>query len=491
MAKGPTGVLELKLNTTTAQEQELDHRFAIAGRIKNVIINHAQKQLNILDNTKEFHKLRQEYHALKEAGVEDAIAPIKTKLNKMVEERGLSRTGLCAFVVKIGKKYSKYIDANTCQCLCDDVLDGIEKVLYGDGKHLHNKSFIEIVSLRGKNNKQGIRFKDGKLVWGKMVIQPQLRKKDIYARKALKNSVKYCRIVRKMLGTKWHYYLQIVYNGSPPEKHKPGKGPVGIDNGPSAFAVVGDNKVDLIPLGLETSKTDRQIEYIQQAMGRSLRANNPDRYNEDGTVKKGIRKRWIFSHRYKVLRRRLKSLSEREARRREQHAELIANSIMSMGDQFTTEPLSYSGLKKRAKKTTINETTGRSNSKKRFGSSINENAPGTVEVALKRKLGYFGLILQRVNLRTYRASQYDHIANTYTKKELNQRWTKIGNRWIQRDMYSALLLQSPNLDLESINRNAVSEKFESFCAMHDALITKLRSSDIHLPSCCGIHKEKK
>ena len=467
--------------------------------------------------------LRQAYHKYQEA--EDTVNLEKTKaeLNAMIEAEDLTKSGLEQIVKEQQHKYSKYIDSNTSQTIAAEVFKGVEKILYGNGQELHHKRLLDVTSISGKSNKQGIRFvasfhddlhskkpKDGKynksqikkmgrkhefasgmFVWGNLQIPVNVPKEDTYAREALKNPIKFCRIIRKMIGSRWHYYVQIVFKGTPPKQHEMGTGTVGIDNGPSCFAAVGEQDVKFEPLGVNTDKIDEQIIAIQQAMDRSRRATNPDRYNEDGTIKKGIRKPWVFSKRYKVLRRRLKGLYERRARIKKINAERIANELLAMGDNFISEPLNYSALKKRSKKeTTINKKTGRPNSKRRFGRSIPKNTPASVEAALERKLGYNGKTIARVDLQTYRASQYNHMTGEYKKKKLSQRWTKIGDTWIQRDMYSAFLLGCPNEDLKNIDQDKCKNKYENFLKLHNKHIENLKTSDIELPDCCGIHKVK-
>lgn len=521
MKDGPSFVLTLKLSATHQQEQELDHRFNVAWQIKNHIISCVQHKLNRLQYSAKYHLLRQDYHKYQETEDSVNLDRVKVELNAMIEAEGLTNNGLDKLVVEQQRKYKKYIDANSAQTIAEEVYNGVSKILYGNGQKLHHKRLNDMVSISGKTNKQGIRFipsfadevkvkkgeeltksqikkmgrrhefTSGMFVWGDLRIAVNVPKKDTYAREALKNPIKLCRITRKMLGSRWHYYVQIVFKGIPPQKHKMGEGTVGIDNGPSCFAVVGEKEVKFEPLGVNTDKIDKKIAAVQQAMDRSRRATNPDRYNEDGTVKRGIRGRWNFSNRYKVLQRRLKGLYERRARTKKENAERIANEILAMGDSFITEPLKYSALKKKSKKTTINKRTGRPNSKKRFGRSISRNTPASVEAALERKLGYHGKAIARVDLQTYRASQYNHVTGEYKKKKIKERWTKIGDRWIQRDMYSALLLACPNAELNGIDQNKCTNRYDSFLKIYLPYIEGLRNSDVELPDCCGIHRIKK
>ena len=60
---------------------------------------------------------------------------------------------------------------------------------------------------------------------------------------------------------------------------------------------------------------------------------------------------------------------------------------------------------------------------------------------IDRKLKYNSNEIHKVDTKTFKASQYNHITDTYNKKGLSQRGQEIlPNVWIQRDLYSAFLL---------------------------------------------------
>lgn len=487
----PVFTLQLKLNTTSRDEQILDKRFFYASKVKNVLVTHCKKCLNRLSGDPAYHALRQQYHDLKVAGKKAEAKVVSSQLNALITAVGLTKNDLEKYAKVQQHKYAKHLDANTVQAIAGDVFTGVEKVLYGNGRELHFQKALDCDTIRGKTNKQGIRFRRNRLLWNGLDIGVQLRKGDTYAREALKNPVKLCRIKRIILGSRWHYYIQLVLEGTPPEKHRPGKGDVGIDNGTSVFAVVSEDAVSIEPLGADVSDLEEKIVKVQQAIDRSMRATNPQNYAKDGTIKKG-RKRWDYSRRCRVLRRRLRGLYRRKAARIQQGSEQIANRILAQGNRFITEPVALKALQRRAKETSIDPKTGRPNKKKRFGKSIARHTPGAVLRALDRKLHYFGLQLEFVDLSSYRASQYDHTQDTYQKKSLSQRWVKINGRWVQRDLYSAFLLKYPAKGLKAPDRALCEAHFDKFLSLHDAYIAALQDPrcTIRLPSCCGIrHKQ--
>ena len=223
--------------------------------------------------------------------------------------------------------------------------------------------------MEGKNNAAGLRFRDKKLHWLGLCIQVRLHKKDWYVQEALQHKVKYCRIVRKPVGIRWHFYLQVVLEGIPPQKHRfLENGDVGIDPGVSTEAAVSGNGCILTELAPERPEIRKEIRRLQRRMNRSLRAANPENYHEDGTPKK--HKKWKKTRHYKQDQMRLKTLRRRNADTVKQSEEALADRILCVhGTDIHTEKMDYRALAARAKENRVTGK-GKHRSKKRFGSSI-------------------------------------------------------------------------------------------------------------------------
>lgn len=222
-SKTPSFILTLKLNTAEQDEKVLFKRFYIALFMKNRLIRHARKALASMRQNKEYRTLMSEYHAL--CGKTDKVSKhrrsdIGKSLSDMRADCGLSEYQFHAWIVEQQHRYKKSIDSNTAQKIATSVWSSVESVLFRKGKTIHFQKFDNLMSLEGKNNASGIRFKDGRLCWNGLTIQPQVRKGDVYAREALTHRVKYCRIVRKPMGITYHWYLQLILEGKPPVKHK-------------------------------------------------------------------------------------------------------------------------------------------------------------------------------------------------------------------------------------------------------------------------------
>ena len=308
-----------------------------------------------------------------------------------------------------------------------------------------------------------------------------------YEHQVLQDEICYCRIKRKFVRGKYKYYLQIILKGTPPLKINKdgeikrdiGNGVVGLDIGTQSIAIVSNTNVKLLELADRVNNIEKEKRKLLRYMDRSKRANNPDNFNENGTIKKQGNKKviWIKSKRYIKAQNQLKELYRKQADIREFQHQQLSNYILSLGDVIKVETMNYKGLQVRSKKTVKNEE-GKFKKKKRFGKSLANKAPAKLLTLLDNKLKYFGKELIKVNTREVKASQYNHLDGEYNKKKLSQRWNDLDGIKVQRDLYSAFLIQHINDDLKSINQEGCKEDFESFMILHNKEIDRLNSIDL-------------
>ena len=150
--------------------------------------------------------------------------------------------------------------------------------------------------------------------------------------------------------------------------------------------------------------------------------------------------------------------------------------------------MAWPSLTHRSKKTEFSEKTGKIKRKKRFGKSVANKAPASLIGILKLKcisLGLTGVVEVPMLLR---ASQYNHQSKDYEKKSLSQRWNDMpdGNR-IQRDLYSAFLLQHYNSQSESFDQETLERDYPQFVRLHNQTIQRL-SALPKIPSSIGIRR---
>ena len=129
--------------------------------------------------------------------------------------------------------------------------------------------------------------------------------------------------------------------------------------------------------------------------------------------KKG-KKTWNYSNHYKKLKAKHAELCRINATNRRLAINEDVNHLRSIGDVFITEPKNAAKLMKRASKTTVNDK-GKINKKKRFGRSIKNRCPDGFQAAVENRFKTSGGTYIEVP-NNYRASQYDHTADDYIKR---------------------------------------------------------------------------
>lgn len=326
-----------------------------------------------------------------------------------------------------------------------------------------------------------------------------------YQQEALKCGVKYCRITRKWVKTKWKYYAQFILEGYPPTKcdgngvmkHPVNQGRIGLDIGTQTLAISGKDICDLRVLAPSARAQARgltnEIARTQRAMDRSRRVTNPKYYNSDGTIKRLKRqhgqkqkRKWKYSKRYYRLRAKLRNLYRKLADIRKMEHNILANELLAYGNEFVVEDMNYKALQKRSKETKINAKTGRAHTKKRFGKSLSRCAPAMFISILNKKANRYGGSVIKVSTFETKASQFDHTDESYTKKRLSERMARLhSGEVVQRDLYSAFLLE--HIDIESLqyNMETLNSAFPAFLEMHENTKHRLQAVGSSLPASIG------
>ena len=486
----PSYVLTLKLDTNNRDEAILDKRFEICRKLYNSILGLGLKRFKAVSELKAYRKLRKELAELNKSYYKDENSK-KSKLNEKLRkekykeltnflgEYGINEYSLINEMTPMYKPFNKNIDNKTAQALASRAWKALDKLIYSNAERVNFIKFDELYSVEGKWNASGITYRDGFIKWNKLNLPVIIKNNDIYAQKAIQDRIKYCRIVRKLIRGEYKFYVQLVMEGFPPIKvNKDGEikrsigiGNVGIDIGTRTIAFSSKYDVKLLELCPEVENIQNTKTRLSRKLDRQRRSNNLNNYNEDGTIKRGIKLEWIKSNKYIKTQNALREIQRKQADIRKQSHEKLANYIISLGDRILVETMQFQGLQKRSKKTTKNKD-GKFNKKKRFGKSLSNKAPAKLIEIINRKLNYDGLKILKINTQKVKASQYNHFTNEYNKKELKDRWNE--DIEIQRDMYSAFLIMNVNNDLETINQDKCFETYDNFKILHDKEIIRLK-----------------
>lgn len=469
----PSFIIELELETSIKDEHILNKRIKLAIMLYNMALNYSNKRLKAVRADKEYRGLLNEKKRLKVKDNKGRTKAIDKRLKEIEVSYGYSENQTQKFVNKGYKHYDGInIGSHVVQKISSRAFKAVEKVKYGKAKRVRFKSIdVDEFSVENKVNGTNITYRDGNLTWAGLELECKTNKKNNYILEGLKSRTKYCRIIRKQIRGRNRFYVQLIQEGYPPKKNNRTVGnntSVGLDIGPSTIAIVSNEYVGLH--NLSNHKLDnhkKEIRCLQRAMDRSRRSTNPDNYNGDGTIKKG-RKTWIYSNNYKRLKHRLNKIHRKLRINRSIDHEKLANFIISLGTDVRVETLNIQSWQKKAKKTTTNKNNGKTNKKKRFGKSILNNAPSLLLAKINRKLTYENEKLKKINTIECKASQYNHIDDSYKKKKLNERIAIVGDYVIQRDIYSAFLIKNTVNTLDKISRIKCNNDWDRFLENYKA-----------------------
>lgn len=505
--------IRFKLETTAYEEEVLEKRFHAISHVHNVMVKHAKKCLKRLRFHKEYQELRRQYGLLKD----DKEMPTGEKqqrreqlagaMKEIRDGMGLSDAGFQACLKVCGKRFSKCLSSQQVQKEASRVWAGTRKVLFSDGKNIHFKKYMDFDTIAGKTNTNGVQFDPETLSisWLGLTLSCRKPKKDadaVYTAESLDHKISYCEIVRKMFPNGWHYYVTVYLDGDAPTKHrKPdnaARNCMGIDPGVSTMAGVSGTAAVLEELAPGCRKYARRIAKLQIKMDHSRRLSNPDKYDQDGRVRKGHKGKWVYSNTYLKDRRKLKSLFRQKAAYTKQSHERLANRLLDDSLHFIVEDMSYKALQKKAKKTERQENASdiaqkdgttkkvcKYKRKKRFGKSLNSRSPALFLSLLEQKALQCGGSFEKVKTKSYKASQYDHTTDNYVKVPLSQRSKVVGGHEVQRDLYSAFLIRNSNDNYDHPDRARCIRDFDVFIDMQDRLLADMKGRQVSMKQCFG------
>ena len=433
---------------------------------------HCIKQLNKLKRDKEYRKsvkaLKTVKRKLEKKNLpQDEIKRLKdikvsctNKIRELEKEYQFTENDIQKYA-KVPREFiGKILNSAIVQNIASTAFDAVKKIQYKKAKKVKFKKKGEI-SLEGKNNKTGLIFdiRTMKLKLGKK-LSCNLKTIDERQRNCFKNRIKFCRVLKRYIRGRKRYFLQIVFEGIPETDFQLGEGEVRLDIGTSTVAVSSDDEVKLLKLS-ETEQEARKIRILQRSLERKRRTANPDNYDENGKVKKK-RNEWNLSKNYFKELNKLKEIYRKKRVKDNQHKNILVKFILSQGDTVKTEKNSINSWKNRSKKTVINKNNGKNISKKRFGKSVNNNAPGIFIRKMEEKLSYFGKELIKINPFKTKASQFNHISQEFKKCSLEVRSKElIQGIVVQRDLYSAFLIKNVE-NLSEYNMEKINGQFNEF-----------------------------
>jgi len=436
-AKTFSFVTEVPLITTSKDLAVLAARLEAGRQLYNAVLSEGKCRLQLMRDSELYQQARLIDKNDKKAK--------STAFQKAREAYRFSDYDLQAFANKtaIASVWIKsHFDVHTIQKIATRAFKALERLAFGKAKKVRFKQKGQFASLEGKTNKQGIRWTGNGVEWSKLKLQAIITNDPVILH-GLNSKIKYVRLVRRILNQKTYWFAQLICvrvaspsgEGEPYQKPKNiiSDGTVGIDLGVSTVAIVGDEKTIWTSFAVELTSKQKKIRKLQRKMDRQRRANNPDNFNPNGTVKKGS-KRWNKSNRYKKTATKKREIERKQAAHRKSlHGKLI-NQTLALGKHIKTEKVSVKAWQKK------------------WGKSIGFKSPSSFQSELVRKAESAGGAVLMFSTRKTALSQTCLCGNRQ-KKSLSQRvhHCSVCGLVMQRDILSAYLSRHVDPKTETLS----------------------------------------
>ena len=425
-ATTPSFVGEVPLRVIPMQDDTLQTRLEAARQLYNALLGEALKRLHLLQQSRAYREAPQ---IPRGQGRKRAAAVAAARQVVGFTEYALSQYATTIHSSWIGD----HVDAVIGQPLTRRAFDAANNLALGGAKKVRFKGKRgrhQIGSLEGKSNAAGLRWRNGALHWGGLVLpMGQHADRDPVIAYGLAQRIKYVRLVRRTIKGRLRWFAQLVCEGVPMRKidlntgqfrHPYGSEVQGLDIGPSTIAIVGETQAELRQFAAEIIRDHAAIRRLQRHLDRQRRANTPDCYDDQGRTIKGEHPT-KKSRRQNETEARLTELYRREAAPRNTLHGQLANHVIAHGIFIKTEKLSYKSFQKR------------------YGRSIGVRAPKLFLTILTRKADRAGGGMTEFNTRTTALSQVCFCGQKH-KKRLSERVHGCdGGVTMQRDLFSAHL----------------------------------------------------
>ena len=482
-------VVSVKLKLTESVKNRLEKTFRVTSSAYNEALSFGLLRFEALKQNRRYQELlelrKNNNHQVKECNKE---------LFKMQKMYSLTEFGLSAHLGQQRKKPNspyQQLNSGELQVIAGQAYKTLKKVLFYQIKSssIRFRSKYDLnVSYRNRVNATGTRIipSNRKDYAYRLYIHKSTTFVDIPI-KAFNNhqqmsllkseKIKYVQIIRKTIRGKHVYILQIVCQGLPITKVKRGKGTMGIDPGISTVAYVSKKSlalVDLVPN--DVNKKEKLMRYLDQAIERSRRTNNPNCYDRNGAIKKGSKFKRQSNRQMRLKTRRLRAYRSLSEERKKIQVQLV-NHLVSQASLIKIEDLNVKGLQRRSKEIRINPKTNRPFSKKRYGRSIFRAAPSSFRQLLQTRARQLGVDIEIIQPKDLKPSQYNHLTQTFEKKTLSTRLYDLSDKWtsVQRDLYSAFLIG--HIENGSYQQEQITQDFPDFYKQMKKFLQKTRKTN--------------
>jgi putative transposase len=310
----PSFITELPLRTTASDEATILVRLDTGRQLYNACLGEGLDRLDLIWQSKDYQEIEKLPKTIDGEPNKERTEAFK-QFNK---KYAFTDYDIQHYAVGIRDSWiNEHIGVHIAQKIGTRAFNAVQKKAFGKAKSVRFKGKNQFDTLEGKNNETGLIFRDNILRWSGLEIPCIVDSDNKLIAYGLQHRVKYCRLVRRKINGTNRFYVQLILEGTPyqdPEK-KIGTEEIGLDVGPGTIAIVGDTKAELKQFCSELVPKQKEKRKLQRKQDRSRRANNPQNYNDNGTVKKGT-KNWKNSNRYEATSLELTEIDRRMAAHR-------------------------------------------------------------------------------------------------------------------------------------------------------------------------------
>ena len=447
-------VLSLPLKLEPWQEHRLDKALEVNRQIYNAMLREGLKRYRQMAQTRAFRKLQEDLRASREP---EERKRIYRELDKLRERYRLRPYDFS----KDSTAYRRHFRENTDAPIVQNLAASVSRAVLGLSDGRAEKAFYKpeggLNCISGKTNHTSIRYKDGILYWKKLRLKT-LEKGSAYERQALEQTICFCRIKRKLIRGKFRYYAELVMKGScPVRKVIPAreKGTVGIKSSLSSVTAVSAGEILKLQLPRSSDTLEAQRKELARKLERSRRATNPQNYEKNGTIRKGIFL-WRQSINYRNLIKQYAEILRMQRVRRDELQRACMERLLEMGDCFVYEELSYRSMKYGGRK-------------------IEDAAPAAFFRKFRRKAENQGRSGLAANHLQTQSSSFDHSAGAVRKtKPLRSKPPSakavrvIEGQEIESQCYGAFLLRHLDPESGQIDADRCRQEFSQFLELYQS-----------------------
>jgi putative transposase len=410
-ASRPTFICELPLVLVSNDERRLRIRLDCARQIYNATLGESLKRLSLLRQSKAFQAARR----LRGKERQQAFRALDVQFR-------LREYDLHGYAARFSRSWlGEHLDANTIQTVASRAWNAVRQYQFGARGRPRFKGKGQFHSVEGKTNRQGIRWRDGAVVWGDLRLRARISASDPVVAHALASPIKYVRLVRRTLNGRVGFFVQLVCAGQPYQKPQNvvGGDVIGIDPGPRTFGIAGATWGAQVDLATPLKQSRKQQRRIERQIDRRRRTNNPDNYLPSRQVRPGP-KHWRISRSQRDNERRLAEAKRKEAAHRKSlHGQLVG-TLLRLGNDIRIERNSYKSFQRT------------------FGKAVGQAAPATFVARLSRKAESAGASVTVIPT-SLRLSQ-TCLCGAIARKTLAERVHRCDcGVTVQRDVFSAYL----------------------------------------------------